>query len=82
MQLLDYMKQQNITDEDLAAKIGGCSAFAVRKWKYRERQPSADVIYKIGQITSGSVSLSDWLSAKSINHTNQQITASIYSPSE
>lgn len=65
MQLLDYLKSNRISDENFAALLGGqCTSHAVKKWKYRERSPSAQIIYKIKKLTDGAVSLEDWVSKK------------------
>ena len=65
MQLLDYLKTNRISDEDFASRLGGqCTSHAVKKWKYRERSPSAKVIYKIKELTSGAVSLEDWVAPR------------------
>ncbi len=62
MKLLDYMRAENLGDEAMACRIGGCSAHAVRKWKYGERSPGADRIIRIEEVTGGKVGLHDWSS--------------------
>jgi hypothetical protein len=69
MHLLDYMRDHGLDDEAFAALYNKhlpaeqhCSAFAVKKWKYRERRPDADGIIRIENITKGAVALRDWAS--------------------
>ena len=61
MKLIDYMRERNIDDEAMAAMIGHCSVFAVRKWKYGEREPDASRMLRIRTVTDGVVDLSDWV---------------------
>jgi DNA-binding transcriptional regulator YdaS (Cro superfamily) len=60
MKLLDYMRAENLDDQAMAGRIGGCSAHAVKKWKYGERSPDPDRIIRIEEVTGGKVSLRDW----------------------
>lgn len=71
MQLLDWMKREGYDDEAIAARINErlpngehCSGAAVRKWKYRERQPDAAKMQRIHEISGGEVSLVDWASER------------------
>lgn len=60
MRLLDYMREEGLDDEALAARLGECSPYAVKKWKYGEREPDASTIVRIERVTSGRVGLPDW----------------------
>ena len=62
MKLLDYMRVEDLDDEAMAGRIGGCSAHAVKKWKYGERSPDPDRIIRIEEVTGGKVGLRDWSS--------------------
>lgn len=63
MNLLDFMKKNSLRDEELAEQIGKCTAHAVKKWKYNERRPNADIIFRIKQISEGQVTLEDWVTS-------------------
>lgn len=60
MNLLAYMRRENLSDQAMAEQIGECSASAVKKYKYGERQPRAARMYRIAEITRGAVRLEDW----------------------
>lgn len=60
MRLLDYMREKGIDDDAFAERLGECSAHAVKKWKYGEREPDAPTIVRIQEATSGEVGLRDW----------------------
>lgn len=60
MKLIDYMRDEKLDDERMAEMIGGCTAHAVKKWKYGERTPDAARMLKIEEITNNRVSLRDW----------------------
>ena len=74
MQLLDYMRRENLDDAAMAARINAarinagvpaerhCTLSAVKKWKYRERSPDADRIIDIQRATNDEVGLQDWAS--------------------
>lgn len=64
MKLIDYMRREKLDDQAMADRLGDCSAFAVKKWKYGERSPDADRILKIQKATYGRVKLRDWVSAE------------------
>lgn len=59
MKLLDWMRREGIDDEGFAKLIGDCTASAVKKWKYGERQPPADRVLRIEEITNREVTLRD-----------------------
>lgn len=59
MKLIRWLQEHKVTDEAFAALVGGCTAAAVRKWKYGERQPTPATIVKIETITGGQVTLRD-----------------------
>lgn len=60
MTLSEYMRNAGIDDDALAAKLG-CSAGAVRKWKYGERTPRPDQMVRIREVTGGAVTADDFL---------------------
>lgn len=67
MKLLDYMRTENIDDDGMAALINAgladtekCSGYAVKKWKYGEREPDASTIVRIERATAGHVTVADW----------------------
>lgn len=67
MLLAEYMKASGLEDEEFANHVGGCSAHAVKKWRYRERVPRPDQMRRIAEITDGQVTPNDFvLSAPSI----------------
>jgi len=61
MKLGSYMSERDLGDAAMAAQIGGCSASAVRKWRYGHRVPRAPVIIRIRQITGGLVTANDFI---------------------
>jgi len=61
MKLLDYLKANGISDDAFASAVGTVTASAVRKWKYRERTPRLDDVFKIERVTGGAVTLNDFL---------------------
>ena len=75
MQLIEWMTLRGINnsdgDEKVAAKLRKldpdrpCSASAVKKWKYQEREPDALRILHIEKITKGEVALRDWAAVRS-----------------
>lgn len=60
MTLAQYLRDNKLTDGTFAARIG-CSAGAVRKWKYGERMPRPEQIKRIADATAGAVSAIDLL---------------------
>ena len=61
MKLLDWLRAEKIDDRTLAERLGGCSSYAVKKWKYGERMPGAARIIQLEEITGGHVTLRDWV---------------------
>jgi transcriptional regulator with XRE-family HTH domain len=62
MKLLDYLKENSLSDADFAARLGGgLSESAVRKWKYGERTPRLRDLVRIEEATGGAVTPSDFL---------------------
>lgn len=59
MKLIDYLKLSNLDDEAFASSIG-CSASAVRKWKYGERIPRRHALKRIERATNGAVTVADF----------------------
>lgn len=62
MKLIDYLRDQKISDEEFAAKIGR-SKHGVRKWMYGQRLPRPAELAAIRTITGGKVTLDDFLPA-------------------
>jgi DNA-binding transcriptional regulator YdaS (Cro superfamily) len=61
MKLAEYMKSIGLGDLAMAEKIGGCSEFAVKKWKYGERTPRPEQMVRIRAATGGQVSADDFM---------------------
>ena len=61
MKLSEYMKQNCLDDAAMAARIGGCSEGAVRKWKYGERTPRPEQLARIAEATDGKVMPNDFM---------------------
>lgn len=61
MLLAEYMKASGLEDEGFANSVGGCSAHAVKKWRYRERVPRPDQMRRIAEITGGKVTPNDFV---------------------
>ncbi len=61
MKLSTYMSEHGLDDEAMAARIGGCSPSAVKKWKYGERLPRSDALRRIAEVTDGAVTANDLL---------------------
>lgn len=61
MKLVDFMRNHRLSDDEFAASVGGCSAFAVRKWKYGERIPRGETLNRIAAATGGAVTANDFM---------------------
>jgi hypothetical protein len=59
MKLLDWLRDNDIGDDDFAKLVGDCTGHAVKKWKYGERQPPGDKIIRIEEVTNRAVTLRD-----------------------
>ena len=59
MKLADYMADQGVTPNDMAARLG-CSEGAIRKWMYGERRPAPSWMPKIVEATDGKVQPNDF----------------------
>lgn len=68
MTLLDYMRSLGLDDEAMATLVGGCTASAVKKWKYRERAPRLPELVRIEAVTGGAVKPCDFLPPPSTSH--------------
>jgi hypothetical protein len=55
------MRRELVSDEVMADRIGGVSAGAVRKLRFRERGPSVRVVARIEAVTAGEVRAVDLL---------------------
>ena len=60
MKLTEYMREHELDDERMAARIG-CSSYAVRKWKYGERIPRPEQLAKIAEATGWKVRANDFV---------------------
>lgn len=63
MKLDDFMKAEGLDDAAMALRIGDCSEFAVKKWRYRERTPRGAVMARITAATAGQVTANDFMPA-------------------
>jgi hypothetical protein len=61
MRLADFMKDRGLDDAAMAALIGDCSEFAVKKWRYGERTPRPAQMSRIVHVTGGTVTANDFL---------------------
>lgn len=55
MLLKIWMRSEGLSDAEMADRIGGISAFGVRKLRFRQRGPSIRVAARIEAISSGLV---------------------------
>ncbi len=53
--LKEWMRREGVTDSEMAERIGGVSAEAVRKLRFRTRGPSIGLAARIEVVTSGEV---------------------------
>jgi DNA-binding transcriptional regulator YdaS (Cro superfamily) len=60
MKLDEFMKDAGLDDVGMAALIGECSEFAVKKWRYGERTPRPPQMLRILQATDGKVTPNDF----------------------
>jgi hypothetical protein len=67
MQLIEWMREANLTDVDVATMVGGVSSHAVKKWKYGERVPRRAELQRLADISAGKVSPNDFVFAPSTN---------------
>ena len=63
MTLSEYMLTSDIDDDAMAALIGGCTAHAVKKWRYRERMPRPEAMRRIFEVTGGRVTANDFMTS-------------------
>lgn len=63
MKLAEFKKQQNLTDEALAALIGDCTVSGLRKWIAGDRMPRPDQMKRIVSATGGAVMPNDFYDA-------------------
>ena len=62
MKLIDFMRENAITNEALAEMIGGDTTVrAVKKWKYGETRPRLEDVARIEEVTGGAVKLADFI---------------------
>lgn len=61
MKLADYMRQQNLDPDAMAAVIGGVSASGVRKWANGERVPRPEQMRRVMEVTNGAVEPNDFI---------------------
>lgn len=64
MTLDQYMKAKGLSDEAMAAMIGGVSAGGVGKWRRGERLPRLGEMSKIVKATDGKVLPNDFYGVK------------------
>ena len=64
MQLDAYLRENNLTNEAFATKIGAdVSVWAVRKWRYGQRIPRLAMQGRIAHATGGAVTANDFVAA-------------------
>jgi transcriptional regulator with XRE-family HTH domain len=61
MKLSDYMINEKITPEDMAARMGNASASGIIKWMRDERVPRPDQQRRIFDVTGGAVTPNDFI---------------------
>ena len=61
MKLSDFMTASGLDDDQMAALLGGCSAHAVKKWRYGERLPRPEQLRRIAEVTDGQVMPNDFV---------------------
>jgi transcriptional regulator with XRE-family HTH domain len=59
MKLIEYLREQNLTDEQFAEQVGK-SKWAVRKWMYGQRVPRHNEMQSIALLTGGKVTANDF----------------------
>ena len=60
MTLREFMKSNNLTEADMASKIGA-SIGAIRKWRYGDRVPRGPHMRRITEVTCGAVTANDFV---------------------
>lgn len=60
MKLVDFKREQKLSDDALTALIGDCSVSALRKWFSGERIPRKDQMERIAEVTGGKVLPNDF----------------------
>lgn len=55
MRLIEYMKLRELSDDAMAALVGGITAHGIRKIKYGERSASLEIALRIEAVTEGAV---------------------------
>lgn len=63
MKLIDWMREEDLDDEQVAARHGDCTGFAVKKWKYGERTPRNAQMRRLTEISNGRVTANDFVKA-------------------
>ncbi len=61
MILSEYMAVEDLSLEELAARIGDVSIGGLRKWLSGERIPRQDQLRRIDEITNGKVQPNDFI---------------------
>lgn len=61
MKLSEFMSAAGLDDEQMAALLGGCTAHAVKKWRYGERLPRPEQLRRIAEVTGGQVTPNDFV---------------------
>lgn len=69
------MREHDVNDETFAELVGDCTAHAVKKWKYGERQPPGDKIIRIEDVTRGDVTLRDLVAVPAAESTSAGASA-------
>ena len=61
MTLEEFMRANGLDDDAMAEKLKGCTAHAVKKWRYRERTPRPAMQRRIAEVTGGEVTANDFV---------------------
>ena len=65
MLLKDWMRDEGLSDDDMAERIGDISTFLVRKLRFRTHGPSIRVASRIEVLTRGQVLSPDMVPVRS-----------------
>ena len=61
MKLAAYMSVHNLSDDEMASRIGDVSVSGLRKWLRDERTPRPDQMRRIDEVTAGAVTPNDFI---------------------
>jgi hypothetical protein len=62
MTLKEYLEARNLSDAEMARRVGnGCTARAIKSYRYFYRIPRPERMHDIERATNGAVKLKDWM---------------------